>query len=163
MHRKHHHYMIDIHYLHLHYVITLGHHSPPCKPSCNGKAKTDCQSYSTLVMLSYTHGMDTRLLKSIQPPLLHLLKSLLGDPDSVDNEKLDGLTVSSVFDEYLRQASRWYRLASQLQLLGEMDLLVSSQSMSTIRAHLSANPRAVRSRPFGYVSPAPNSPSSLWV
>jgi hypothetical protein len=70
--------------------------------------------------------MDTRLLESIQPSLLHLLESLLGDPDSVDNKKLDCLTVSSVFDEYLRQASRWYRLASQLQLLGEMDLHVSS-------------------------------------
>ena len=36
----------DIDYLH-HYVIILGHHSPLCKPSCNGKAKTDCQSYCT--------------------------------------------------------------------------------------------------------------------
>jgi hypothetical protein len=124
MHRKHLH-LIDIHYLH-HYVINLGHHSSPCKPNCNGKAKTDCQSYSIPFMVSYTHGMDTRLLESIQPSLLHLLESLLGDPDSVDNKKLDGLTVSSVFDAYLRQASRRYRLASQLQLLGEVNLHVNS-------------------------------------
>jgi hypothetical protein len=77
-------------------------------------------------MVSYTHGVDTRLLESIQPSLLHLLESLLGDPDSVDNKKLDGLTVSSVFDAYLRQASRRYRLASQLQLLGEVNLHVNS-------------------------------------
>jgi hypothetical protein len=154
--------LIDIEYLH-HYVITLGHHSPLCKPSCNGKAKTDCQSYSIPFMVSCTHGMDTRLLESIQPSLLHLLESLLGDPDSVDNKKLDGLTVSSVFDEHLRLASRWYRLSSRLQLLGAIYLLVSSRSMSSKRAHPSANPRAVRSRPFGNVSQALNSPSSHLV
>jgi hypothetical protein len=72
---------------------------------------------SRTLMVSYTHGMDTRLLKSIQPSLFHLLESLLGDPDSVDNKKLDGLTVSSVFDEHLRLASRWYRHSSRLQVL----------------------------------------------
>jgi hypothetical protein len=115
-------YLIDVDYLH-HYVITLGHHSPPCKPSYNGTAKTAYQSYCNDGF--YTYGMDTRLLEILQPALFHLLEPFLRDTDSVDNEKLDGLVISSALDGYVRRAFRWYRLASRLQLLGEMDLHVS--------------------------------------